>query len=53
MALAHEDSPVFVAGGASVLSSMYADKDKIVKAMRGDGALAAWLTRPRDTGDGS
>ena len=40
MALAHEDSPVYVAGGASVLSSMFLDKDKLVKAMRGDGALA-------------
>jgi SAM-dependent methyltransferase len=39
MALAHEDSPVYVAGGASVLGTMYIDKDKIVKAMRGDGAL--------------
>jgi SAM-dependent methyltransferase len=40
MALAHEDSPVYVAGGASVLASMFIDKDKLVKAMRGDGALA-------------
>lgn len=40
MALAIEDSPVYVAGGASVLSAMYLDKDKIVNAMRGDGALA-------------
>ena len=40
MALADEDSPVYVAGGASVLSSMYLDKDKIINAMRGDGALA-------------
>ncbi|HEX6835477.1 MAG TPA: class I SAM-dependent methyltransferase [Polyangia bacterium] len=39
MALAHEDSPVYVAGGASVLATMFIDKDKIVKAMRGDGAL--------------
>jgi SAM-dependent methyltransferase len=39
MALANEDSPVYVAGGASVLSAMFLDKDKIVKAMRGDGAL--------------
>src|SRR5579862_1356620 len=37
MALALEDSPVYVAGGASVLSSMYLDKDKLVAAMRGDG----------------
>jgi 2-polyprenyl-3-methyl-5-hydroxy-6-metoxy-1,4-benzoquinol methylase len=40
MALADEDSPVYVAGGAVVLASMFIDKDKIVKAMRGDGALA-------------
>jgi SAM-dependent methyltransferase len=40
MALAHEESPVYVAGGASVLASMFLDKDKLVKAMRGDGALA-------------
>ena len=40
LALAVEDSPVYVAGGASVLSSMYFDKDKLVAAMRGDGALS-------------
>ncbi len=40
MALANPDSPVYVAGGASVLASMYLDKDKIVAAMRGDGALS-------------
>jgi SAM-dependent methyltransferase len=40
MALAHEDSPVYVAGGASVLSALYLDKDKLVKAFRGDGAVA-------------
>jgi SAM-dependent methyltransferase len=39
MALANEDSPVYVAGGMTVLASMFLDKDKIVKAMRGDGAL--------------
>jgi SAM-dependent methyltransferase len=39
MALADEDSPVYVAGGASVLASMFLDKDKVVAAMRGDGAL--------------
>ena len=39
MALAVEDSPVYVAGGASVLSALYLDKDKIVAAMRSDGAL--------------
>ncbi len=40
MALADEDSPVYVAGGASVLASMFLDKDKLVAAMRGNGALA-------------
>ena len=40
MALADEDSPVYVAGGAAVLASMFLDKDKIVTAMRGDGALS-------------
>jgi SAM-dependent methyltransferase len=39
LALAVEDSPVYVAGGASVLASMYLDKDKLVAAMRGDGGL--------------
>ena len=39
MALANEDSPVYVAGGAVVLASMYLDKDKVVRAMRGDGGL--------------
>jgi len=40
LALADEDSPVYIAGGASVLASMYLDKDKLVAAMRGDGALS-------------
>ena len=40
MALADEDSPVYVAGGAAVLASMFLDKDKLVQAMRGNGALA-------------
>ena len=40
LALAVEDSPVYVAGGAVVLASMYMDKDKMVAAMRGDGALS-------------
>jgi len=39
MALAIEDSPVYVAGGASVIAALYHDKDKLVAAMRGDGAL--------------
>ena len=39
MALAIEDSPVYVAGGASVLAALYQDKDKLLAAMRGDGAL--------------
>jgi SAM-dependent methyltransferase len=40
LAFAIEDSPVFLAGGASALASMFLDKDKIVAAMRGNGALA-------------
>jgi SAM-dependent methyltransferase len=40
LALAEEDSPVFVAGGAMVLASLFLDKDKLVAAMRGDGAVA-------------
>jgi SAM-dependent methyltransferase len=39
LALAVEDSPVYVAGGASVLASLFLDKDKQVAAMRGDGAI--------------
>jgi SAM-dependent methyltransferase len=40
LALAVEDSPVYVAGGATVLASLFLDKDKQVAAMRGDGAIA-------------
>ena len=40
LALAIEDSPVYVAGGIMVVASMFHDKDKLVAAMRGDGALA-------------
>jgi SAM-dependent methyltransferase len=40
MALAVEDSPVFVAGGAVVLAALFLDKDKLVAAMRSNGALA-------------
>lgn len=40
MALADENSPVYVAGGAVVLASLFFDKDKMVQAMRGDGGLA-------------
>ncbi len=40
LALAIEDSPVYVAGGASVLASLFLDKDKLIAAMRGDGAIA-------------
>lgn len=39
MALAVEDSPVFIAGGTSVLAAMYLGKDKLVAAMRGNGGL--------------
>lgn len=40
LALAVEDSPVYVAGGAVVLAALFHDKDKLVAAMRGNGALA-------------
>ncbi len=40
LAFAIEDSPVYVAGGVMVVASMFHDKDKLVAAMRGDGALA-------------
>jgi SAM-dependent methyltransferase len=39
LALAVEDSPVYVAGGAAALASLFLDKDKLVTAMRGNGAL--------------
>ncbi|WP_225774653.1 class I SAM-dependent methyltransferase [Pseudomonas sp. Marseille-Q5115] len=39
LALAIEDSPVYVAGGMLVVASMFHDKDKLVAAMRGDGGL--------------
>lgn len=39
LALAVEDSPVYVAGGAVVVAALFHDKDKLVAAMRGDGAL--------------
>lgn len=40
LALAVEDSPVFMAGGTSVLAAMFIDKDKIAAAMRGTGGMA-------------
>jgi SAM-dependent methyltransferase len=40
MALANEDSPVYVAGGAVVLSAMFFDKDKLISAFRGDGGVS-------------
>ncbi|MGD9752208.1 MAG: class I SAM-dependent methyltransferase [Acidimicrobiia bacterium] len=39
LALAVEDSPVYVAGGATVLATLFLDKDKQVAAMRGNGAI--------------
>ena len=39
MALANEDSPVYVAGGAVVLAAMFFDKEKIINAFRGNGGL--------------
>jgi SAM-dependent methyltransferase len=40
MALANEDSPVYVAGGAGVLAALFLDKDKQIAAMRGNGAVS-------------
>ncbi|WAC00151.1 class I SAM-dependent methyltransferase [Pseudomonas putida] len=40
MALAQEDSPAYMAGGAAVVAALFHDKDKLVAAMRGDGGLA-------------
>src|SRR5580765_2000877 len=39
MALANEDSPVFVAPGQSVVASCFLDLDKVLAAFRGDGAF--------------
>ena len=39
MALADEDSPVFVARGMNAFASMFVDRDKIVAAFKGDGGL--------------
>jgi 2-polyprenyl-3-methyl-5-hydroxy-6-metoxy-1,4-benzoquinol methylase len=39
MALADENSPVFVARGMNTFASMFLDKDKITAAFRGDGGL--------------
>jgi len=40
LALAVEDSPVYMAAGAGVVAALFHDKDKLVAAMRGNGALA-------------
>lgn len=39
MALANEDSPVFVAPGQSVVASCFMDLDKVLHAFRGNGAF--------------
>lgn len=39
MALADEDSPVFVAPGTNVVGSCFTDIDKLLEAFRGDGGL--------------
>jgi SAM-dependent methyltransferase len=39
MALADEDSPVFVAPGQNVLASCFLDLDKVLAAFRGDGGF--------------
>jgi len=39
MALANEDSPVFVAAGTNVVGSCFTDIDKVLDAFRGDGGF--------------
>ena len=39
MALANQDSPVFVAPGQSVVASCFMDLDKVLQAFRGNGAF--------------
>jgi 2-polyprenyl-3-methyl-5-hydroxy-6-metoxy-1,4-benzoquinol methylase len=39
MALADENSPVFVARGMNAFAAMFVDKDKIAAAFKGDGGL--------------
>jgi SAM-dependent methyltransferase len=39
LVLGIEDSPVYMTGGAAVVAALFHDKDKVVKAMRGDGGL--------------
>ncbi len=39
MALANEDSPVFVAPGTNVVGSCFVDIDKLLQAFRGDGGF--------------
>jgi SAM-dependent methyltransferase len=39
LVLGTEDSPVYMTGGAAVVAALFHDKDKMVAAMRGDGAL--------------
>jgi len=40
MALADDESPVFVARGMNALRAFYLDLDKVAEAFRGDGALS-------------
>jgi 2-polyprenyl-3-methyl-5-hydroxy-6-metoxy-1,4-benzoquinol methylase len=40
MALADDESPVFVARGMNTLRALYIDLDKVADAFRGDGALS-------------
>lgn len=39
LVLGNEASPVYMTGGAAVVAALFHDKDKMVAAMRGDGAL--------------
>src|SRR5262245_55033523 len=47
MALAHEDSPVFVAPGQSVVAACYLDLDKLIQAFKGNGAFPWGAHHPR------
>jgi SAM-dependent methyltransferase len=47
MALANEDSPVFVAPGQSVVAACFMDFDKVIQAFRGNGALPWGAHHPR------
>ena len=47
MALANEDSPVFVAPGQSVVAACFMDLDKLLQAFKGNGAFPWGAHHPR------